>query len=113
MQYARLGNTGLVVSRLAFGAMTFGLGEGTFGKISNVRQPEASDLVSRALEAGVNHFNTADAYADGQSEVMLGKALGARRTDVVIATKVGMRMSPSILQSGLSRRHIVASADGS
>ena len=91
----------------------FRIGKRTFSKISNVRQPEASDLVSRALEAGVNHFNTADAYADGQSEVMLGKALGARRADVVIATKVGMRMSPSILQSGLSRRHILASADGS
>ena len=113
MQYARLGNTGLVVSRLAFGAMTFGSGEGAFGHISKVRQPDANDLVARALAAGVNHFNTADGYAEGQSEVMLGKALGARRGDVVIATKVGMRVSASILHSGLSRRHILASAEGS
>ncbi|HEX4204810.1 MAG TPA: aldo/keto reductase [Ktedonobacteraceae bacterium] len=113
MQYTRLGNTGLVVSRCAFGCMTFGSGEGVFSSVSKVDQAVANNLVSRALDTGVNFFNTADVYAKGQSEVMLGQALGNHRQDVVIATKVGSRTSEALIGQGLSRQHIIASAQAS
>jgi aryl-alcohol dehydrogenase-like predicted oxidoreductase len=113
MRYTRLGDTGLVVSRMAFGAMTFGSGEGAFGSVYKVDQAGADALVGRALEAGVNFFNTADAYAGGQSEEMLGRALGERRRDVVIATKVGNRTGDALVHQGLSRHHILAEAERS
>src|SRR5215468_6944554 len=114
MQYNRLGNTGLIVSRLAFGAMTFGSAEGTvFAAISKVNQQLANELVAKALDSGINHFNTADVYTGGQSEQFLAKALGNRRKDVVISTKVGFRSSDALLHQGLSRHHILESVDGS
>ncbi|HEX7124530.1 MAG TPA: aldo/keto reductase [Thermodesulfobacteriota bacterium] len=114
MQYARLGDTGLVVSRLAFGAMTFGSVEGgALASVYKVDQAGADDLVARALDAGVTFFNTADAYAGGQSEAMLGRAIGRRRPDVVIATKVGFRTGDALVHTGLSRRHVLAAAEGS
>ena len=76
MQYTRLGNTGLIVSKFAFGSMTFGSGEGPLGSVYKVDQATANELVARVLDEGINFFNTADAYANGQSEVMLGQALG-------------------------------------
>ncbi len=113
MQYTRLGNTGLIVSRMAFGSMTFGSGEGAFGSVYKVNQAVANNLVARALDAGINFFNTADAYANGQSEEMLGQAIGKRRQEVVIASKVGNRMSDVLIDQGLSRQHILASVQGS
>jgi len=113
MQYARLGDTGLIVSRLAFGAMTFGVGKGPFAAVSKVGPELADQIVGKTLDAGVNFFNTADGYTGGQSEEMLGKALGARRKDVVISTKCGFRSSEPILHQGLSRQHILAAAEGS
>jgi aryl-alcohol dehydrogenase-like predicted oxidoreductase len=113
MQYATLGNTGLVVSRLAFGAMTFTSGNQDFATIYKVGAQAANELVGRALDAGVNFFDTADAYASGQSETLLGEALKSRRNDVVIATKVGMRREPAVTKSGLSRRHVLWSVDES
>jgi aryl-alcohol dehydrogenase-like predicted oxidoreductase len=114
MQYNRLGDTGLIVSRVALGAMTFGSAAGTiFENISKVDQKLANELVSRALDAGINHFNTADVYTGGQSEEFLAKALGNRRKNVVISTKVGFRSSPALIDQGLSRHHILASAEGS
>lgn len=113
MHYTNLGNTGLIISRLAFGAMTFGRSAGLFAAVSKVDAPLADKLVGRCLEAGINHFNTADIYTDGQSEEMLGKALGARRKDVVISTKVGFRTGEALLHQGLSRQHILASCEGS
>src|SRR5688572_2908870 len=114
MQYNRLGDTGLIVSRLALGAMTFGSAKGTpFEAISRVDQKLANELVSRALDAGINHFNTADVYTGGQSEEFLAKALGSRRKDVVISTKVGFRGGPALIDQGLSRHHILASVEGS
>lgn len=86
MQYARLGDTGLIVSRLALGAMTFGADGGLMGAVWKAGQEAADELVARALDAGVNFFDTADAYASGQSEVMLGKALGKRRSDIILST---------------------------
>lgn len=113
MQYVRLGNTGLVVSRLAFGAMTFTAGNRDLASIYKVDSALAEDLVAKSLDAGVNFFDTADRYADGESEVILGKALKSRRNDVVIATKVGFRGGKAITRAGLSRRHILWSVDES
>ena len=113
MQYTTLGHTGLVVSRLAFGAMTFGTGELVPGVTNNNDQMVADQMVNRALDAGINLFDTADAYTGGQSEIMLGKALGNRRHEAVIATKVGFRTGDAITDTGLSYRHIIASAEAS
>lgn len=113
MQYTRMGDTGLVVSRLALGAMTFGSSEGVFAAVSKVGSALAQELVNKALDSGINFFNSADVYTGGQSEEMLGKALGARRKDVVIATKVGFRSAPALIHQGLSRHHIFESAEGS
>jgi aryl-alcohol dehydrogenase-like predicted oxidoreductase len=114
MKHNRLGNTGLVVSRLALGAMTFGSAAGTmFEAISKVDQKLANEMVAKALDAGINHFNTADVYTGGQSEEFLAKALGNRRKDVVISTKVGFRNSEAVIHQGLSRQHILASVEGS
>ena len=111
MQYARLGNSGLIVSRLAFGVMTFGHDQGAMGAVWKTGQEEANALVGRSLDAGINFFDTADGYAAGQSEVMLGKALGARRKDIILSTKIGFRTGPAITQSGSSARHILNSAE--
>jgi aryl-alcohol dehydrogenase-like predicted oxidoreductase len=113
MQFARLGNTGLLVSKLAFGAMTFGSGQGAMAAVAKVDQSAADRLLGSALESGINFFNTADAYSGGQSETMLAQALGTRRKDVVIATKVGFRTGPALVHTGLSRHHILASAEES
>jgi aryl-alcohol dehydrogenase-like predicted oxidoreductase len=114
MQYSRLGDTGLVVSRLAFGSMTFGTAAtGPFTSVYKVNQAGADALVGRAIDAGINFFNSADVYAAGESERILGKAIGARRKEVVIATKVGNRMGPSLIETGLSRRHILDAVEGS
>src|SRR5215213_4198740 len=99
MQYSRLGETGLVVSRLALGSMTFGSATNpTFASVYKVDQAGADALVASAIDAGINFFNSADVYADGESERMLGKAIGARRNEVVIATKVGNRMGPALIE---------------
>lgn len=113
MQYTTLGNTGLVVSRMAFGAMTFTAGNQDLGAVYKVGAALAGELVGRSLDAGINFFDTADAYASGESEMLLGQALKSRRNDVVIATKVGFRSGTPLTQSGLSRRHILWSIDES
>ncbi|MFK0273755.1 aldo/keto reductase [Ensifer sp. NPDC090286] len=113
MQYTTLGNTGLVVSRLAFGAMTFTAGDRSLGAIYKTGAEAADALVGQALDAGINFFDTADAYASGQSERILGAALKSRRDEVVIATKVGFRTGTPLSQAGLSRRHILWSVDES
>ncbi|WEX76511.1 aldo/keto reductase [Sinorhizobium numidicum] len=113
MQYATLGNTGLVVSRLAFGAMTFTAGDRSIGAVYKTDAEAADALVRRALDAGINFFDTADAYASGQSERILGEALRKRRDEVVIATKVGFRTGMPLTQAGLSRRHILWSVEQS
>lgn len=113
MRYAMLGQTGLLVSRLAFGAMTFTAGNKDVGAIYKVGADLADTLVGRALDRGVTFFDTADGYAGGESETLLGRALQARRDSVVIATKVGFRTGPALTQAGLSRRHISWSVDQS
>jgi aryl-alcohol dehydrogenase-like predicted oxidoreductase len=113
MDYTTLGDSGLVVSRLAFGAMTFTAGNKDIGSVFKVGAELADQLVARSLDAGINFFDTADGYAGGESEMLLGRALKARRNDVVIATKVGFRSGPALTQAGLSRRHILWSVDQS
>ncbi len=113
MRYAMLGQTGLLVSRLAFGAMTFTAGNKDVGAIYKVGADLADTLVGRALDRGVTFFDTADGYAGGESEMLLGRALQSRRDSVVIATKVGFRTGPALTQAGLSRRHISWSVDQS
>jgi aryl-alcohol dehydrogenase-like predicted oxidoreductase len=112
MNYRMLGRTGLYVSELCFGAMTFG-GEGYWKAIGNQGQAEADKLVARSLEAGINFFDTADVYSNGVSEQLLGKALGARRKDIILATKVRGRTGPGINEVGLSRGHIMDSVHAS
>jgi aryl-alcohol dehydrogenase-like predicted oxidoreductase len=112
MQYTRLGNTGLIVSRFAFGTMTFG-SDPRFPSVAKVDLDLAKAMIDRALDGGVNFFDTADGYSGGESEIYLGKFLGSRRKDVVVATKVGFRAGEAITQAGLSRRHIFEACDTS
>lgn len=113
MQYTTLGRTGLIVSRLGFGAMTFTQGNQDLGAVYKVGAQLADELVGKALDAGITFFDTADAYAGGESEILLGQALKSRRDQVVIATKVGFRTGEAVSQAGLSRRHILWSVDQS
>lgn len=113
MEYRKLGNSGLVVSRLAFGAMTFTGGNRDMAAVTKVGAQVAAELVGRALDAGITFFDTADGYAGGESEELLGAALRSRRDEVVIATKVGFRTGAPVTQAGLSRRHILWSIDQS
>jgi aryl-alcohol dehydrogenase-like predicted oxidoreductase len=113
MRYRTFGRTGLFVSELCFGSMTFGGKSGIWEKIGNTEQPEADRLVGVALDAGINFFDTADVYSEGDSERILGNALGTRRHDVVLASKVRARSGPGPNQVGLSRAHIMASVEAS
>ena len=113
MQYVNFGNTGLVVSRLCFGAMTFGEGTLVGDWKSEVGQEVANKMVNLALDSGVNFFDTADMYTSGQSETILGKALKEKRKDVVIATKCGFRSGESVISSGSSYRYILQAVEGS
>ena len=116
MQYKTLGDTGLLVSQLCFGCMTFHGGTGMFKAIGNVDQKGADDLIKGSLNAGINFFDTADVYSEGESEKALGqslKNLNIARKDVVIATKVFGRVGPGRNDIGASRGHILDSIDGS
>ena len=115
MRYRLLGNTGLYVSELCLGTMTFG-GKGFWEVIGKLTAPEAEALIHAAFDAGVNFIDTADVYAEGESEKFVGAALSAlraQRDQVVIATKVRGRSGPGPNQVGLSRGHIFASVDAS
>jgi aryl-alcohol dehydrogenase-like predicted oxidoreductase len=116
MEYKTLGNTGLLVSTLCLGTMTFSGGEGMWGTIGNVEQTGADELIKASLDAGINFFDTADVYSEGRSEQVLGqsfKNLGIARSDVVIATKVAGRVGPGRNAVGASRGHILDSVEGS
>jgi aryl-alcohol dehydrogenase-like predicted oxidoreductase len=104
MDYRRLGSSGLKVSEICLGTMTFGHGTDT---------AEAERIVQTSLDAGVMFFDTADGYSDGASETMLGRALGARRREAVIATKVFNAMGPGPNDSGMSRVHIMNAVEAS
>lgn len=120
MKYKRLGNTGLKVSTICLGTMTFG---SSFYNIGEVDQDLANNIVKRSWDAGVNFFDTADVYSRGESEHILGRAikdLGIDRKKTVIATKVRGPMSDEAAEGkgdvnnvGLSRKHIMESVEGS
>jgi aryl-alcohol dehydrogenase-like predicted oxidoreductase len=116
MQYATLGNTGLLVSRLCFGTMTFGDGRGLIKGIGAVGQAGADELVKTSIDGGINFFDTADIYTEGESEKILGqslKNLNIARKDVVIATKVYGRVGPGRNDIGASRGHIMDGVEAS
>jgi aryl-alcohol dehydrogenase-like predicted oxidoreductase len=115
MRYRLLGRTGLYVSELCLGTMTFG-GKGMFETIGKLGASEAQAIVGTALDAGVNFIDTADVYSEGESERLTGAALaalGRPRDEVIVATKVRGRVGPGPNQVGLSRAHILGSVDGS
>lgn len=104
MQYRRLGRTGLLVSEVCMGTMTFG----------GAADEEASrGIVARCLDAGVNFFDTADVYTEGRSEEILGRLVKGRRHDLVIATKAFNPTGPGVNDAGLSRKHLIAACEAS
>jgi aryl-alcohol dehydrogenase-like predicted oxidoreductase len=113
VQYHQLGNTGVFVSRLCMGAMTFGGAEGIFKVIGGLPQHVVDTLVGDSIDAGINFFDTANVYSAGESETMLGKALGSKRKDIVVASKVFGRMGKGPNDVGLSRLHIMNEAEAS
>ena len=115
MKYNLLGNTGLKVSELCLGTMTFG-GRGMWTAIGTLPQLKVNELVKQSIDGGINFIDTANVYSEGLSEEMTGKAirdLGLKRDDLVIATKVRGRMGEGPNNSGLSRKHILQQADES
>ena len=113
MEYVRLGNTGTKVSRICLGTMTYGKPNERWQWALN--EEESRPFIKKALELGINFFDTADMYSYGASEEVVGNALKdfARRDDVVIATKVFQPMSQAVNDGGLSRKHIMSSIDAS
>ena len=111
MRYRKFGRTGLFVSELCFGSMTFGGKTGIWEKIGNTEQQEADRLVGVALDAGINFFDTADSYADGDSE-RIGGARGARRRESCSRARCAVASGPDPTRWGC-RAHIVASVDAS
>jgi aryl-alcohol dehydrogenase-like predicted oxidoreductase len=112
MQYANLGRTGLKVSRICLGAMTYGTSQWRPWVLD---EEPSRTFIKRALELGINFFDTADMYSLGASEEVLGRALRdfARRDDVVVATKVFYPMSDGLNDRGLSRKHLLTAIDNS
>ncbi|MDQ2139981.1 aldo/keto reductase [Alcaligenaceae bacterium B3P038] len=111
MRMRRLGNSGLFVSELCFGAMTFGGADGLWGQVGKLGQDDADALVRSAIDSGITFFDTANVYADGRSETILGQSLrnlGVPRDDVVIATKVASAMGEGPNRRGASRRHVLS-----
>ena len=117
MRYKKLGNTGLFVSELCLGTMTFGGQEDMWGKIGQLQQAQAEELVGRALDAGINFIDTADVYSGGRSEAITGQALKnlkVPRENVVVATKVfGETGTAGVNSRGSSRFHIIQSVKAS
>jgi 1-deoxyxylulose-5-phosphate synthase len=113
MEYTRFGNTGMKVSRICLGTMTYGTPNDRWQWALN--EEDSRPFIQKALDLGINFFDTADVYSYGASEVILGNALKdfAKRDEFVIATKVFSQMSNSPNDAGLSRKHIMESIDKS
>jgi aryl-alcohol dehydrogenase-like predicted oxidoreductase len=107
-----LGKAGIKVSELCLGTMTFGSGNRS-KNLGGLDQKDADSIVGVALDGGINFFATADIYSVGQTEEILGKALGKRRKDIILATKVRARMGSGPNDVGLSRHHILQGCDAS
>jgi len=115
MKYKELGKTGVLVSEMCLGAMTFG-GKGYWKPIGQLGEDAVNDLVRAAFDRGINFIDTANAYSEGLSEILTGRALkslGINRQQVFLATKVRLRMGPGANQVGLSRLHIIDSVNDS
>ena len=114
MEYVRLGRTGLEVSRICLGCMSYGVPD-RGNHAWSIDEAESRPFIQKALEGGVNFFDTANRYSLGSSEEILGRAIKdfARRDDVVIATKVYGRMRPGPNGGGLSRKAIMREIDDS
>ncbi len=116
MRYNQLGRTGLFVSELCLGTMTFGGSSGIWGKIGSLQQADAESLIGASLDAGINFIDTADVYAEGASELITGQALKnlkVAREDVVVATKVFSEIGKGANARGASRGHILDGIRGS
>ncbi|SDQ24447.1 aldo/keto reductase [Actinopolyspora saharensis] len=112
MEYRQLGRSGLRVSALTLGTMTFG-GEGIFGNLGDTDLAGARRQIDMCLDAGVNLIDTANMYSTGTAEEIVGAALGDKRDDVLISTKVRMAMGDGPNDAGLSRQHIIRQAEAS
>ncbi|MFN8442574.1 MAG: aldo/keto reductase [Caldilineaceae bacterium] len=115
MEYTKLGNTGMDVSRICLGCMSFGSAEGWAHNAWALNEEDSRTIIKRALELGVNFFDTANVYARGVSEEILGRALKdfANRDEIVIATKVRGKMHDGPNGEGLSRKAILSQIDAS
>lgn len=117
MRYKQFGSTGLFVSELCLGTMTFGGGESDFwGQIGRLQQGDVDGVVKRALDAGINFIDTADVYGRGQSEILTGQALknlGIARDEIVVATKVFGETAKGPNGRGVSRYHVLEAAKAS
>ena len=116
MHMKKLGNTGLVVSEVCLGTMTFSAGEGRWAAVGRMEQATVDDVVKTSFERGINFLDTANVYSEGRSEIMTGIALrnlGLPRDQVVVATKVLGRMGAGPNEAGLSRAHILSAVDAS
>src|SRR5215211_1597921 len=112
MDYRQLGRSGLRVSTLTLGTMTFG-GGGKFANVGSTDVDGARRQVDMCLDAGVNLIDTADVYADGASEEILGQALAGRRDRVLLATKASMARGEGPKDGGLSRHHRTRACEAS
>jgi len=115
MEYVKLGNTGLDISPICLGAMSFGSDTDWVHKPWALNEEDSRKIIKRALDLGVNFFDTANVYANGLSEQIVGRALQdfANRDEVVLATKVFFPMNETPNGMGLSRKHIMSSIDAS
>ncbi|OYO10417.1 aldo/keto reductase [Enemella evansiae] len=107
MEYRRVGDSGLIVPELSFGAGTFGGSGPLFGNWGTTDVTEASRLIDICLDAGLTMFDTADVYSDGASEEVLGAALKGRRDEVLISTKAGLPMGEGPQDAGTSRARLI------
>ena len=112
MDYRQLGRSGLKISSLTLGTMTFG-GRGVFAKTGSTDLATARRQIDQCLEAGVNLFDTADIYSDGLSEEILGEAIEGRRDRLLLASKARFRMGPGANDAGLSRQHLIRACEAS
>jgi aryl-alcohol dehydrogenase-like predicted oxidoreductase len=112
MDYRPLGNSGLQISALTLGTMTFG-GQGNFAKVGNTDLDGARRQIDMCLDAGINLIDTADVYSTGRSEEIVGEAIESKRDDVLISTKVRMAMGSGPNESGLSRHHVISGCEAS
>jgi aryl-alcohol dehydrogenase-like predicted oxidoreductase len=112
MEYRSLGRSGLMVSKLVLGTMTFG-GEDATGPLGATQVDDAKRIVDRCLDAGVNLLDTANVYKDGASEEVIGEVLAGRRDQVLIATKARFPVGSGPNDQGSSRHHLIRACEAS